>query len=99
MGLTVVRILGHHAVQRTAAGFDIPHDTTQDADIGVGIHKDLDVHLVAKLLGGKDQDAFHNDDGRRIDSDRVVAAVVDGVVVNRDLDALPGAQLLQMFDH
>ena len=93
------QVLGHHAVQRAAAAFYVPDDAPQNAHVGVGVHKHLDVHQVAQLLAGKDQDALHNDDRRGVHRHRLVAAVVDGVVVHRHADALAGAQLLQVLHH
>lgn len=90
-GLDGCEVLAHHAVQSAAAGFDVADDATQNADVGVGVHKDLDVHQVAELLGCKNQDALHNNDGSRINGDRLVAAVVDGVIVDGNFYALPGA--------
>ena len=71
-GLHGGQILGDHTVQCAAALFHVPHNAAQDAHIGVGVHKDLDVHQVAQLLAGKNQNALYQNHRRGLDFQQIV---------------------------
>ena len=99
MGLTVVRYCCtmdcmDDAVEGAAALLDVPHQTAQDALVGVGVHEDLIVEHGAQLRLHEGQDALHDEDGGRLDVLHLVAAVVVGVVVHRAVDGAAGLQLL-----
>lgn len=93
-GLDGGEILMDDAVEGAAALLDVPHQTAQDALVGVGIHEDLIVEHGAQLRLHEGQDALHDEDGGRLDVLHLVAAVVVGVVVHRAVDGAAGLQLL-----
>ena len=82
------------AVEGAAALLDVPHQTAQDALVGVGVHEDLIVEHGAQLRLHEGQDALHDEDGGRLDVLHLVAAVVVSVVVHRAVDGAAGFQLL-----
>ena len=66
--------------------------------VDLGVHKHLDVHQVAQLLAGKDQDAFHDHDPGRINPDTLgktgmFCKGVDGVE-----DAFPALEGTDILD-
>ena len=91
------QVLVHHAVQRAAALLNIAYNAAQNAHIGIGIHKHFHIHHIAQLLAGKNQDAFHNDDRGRVYRNGLIAAVVDRVIIYRNLHAFAAAQSLQVL--
>ena len=98
-GLHGGQVLGDHAVQRAAALFHVPHDAPQDAHVGVGVHEHLDVHQIAQLRAGKDEDALHQDHRRGVDLDEVIGAVVLGEIVHRAQHRLARLQGLDVLHH
>ena len=97
-GLDGGQVLLDHAVQTAAPLLDVPHQTAQDALVGVGVHKDLVVEHGAQLRLHKGQDALHDQHRSGFDVLHLVAAVMVGVVVYRAVDGAPGLQLLQVID-
>ena len=101
-GLDGGEILADHRVQAPPPLLHIPGDAAEDTHIGVGIHKNLDVHQVPKGLVLKDQDAFHQNDLGGADLHGLAGSVMDGVVVHRTPDRLPPLEGLdipeQKFD-
>ena len=61
-----------------------------EADVGIGVDVDLDVHQLAQRFVGKEQDALEQDDRLRLDAPRLCGARVCGKVVDRNLDRLAG---------
>ena len=53
---------------RSPALLDVALQPSHQAQVGVGVDEDLDVHQVAQPLVGEDQDALDQDDGLRIDA-------------------------------
>ena len=97
-GLDGAQVLIDDALETPAAIPHIAHDAAQDAHVRVRVHKDLDIHLVAELAVFIDQDALDDDDAGRLDGNGLLRAVMDGVVVDRALDALARLELLEMLD-
>ena len=97
-GLDGGQVLIDDAVQTAAPLLHIPHQTAQDALVGVGVHIDLVVEQGAQLRLHKGQDAFHDQHRCGLDVLHLVAAVVVGVVVHRAVDGAACLQLLQMVD-
>ena len=97
-GLDRGAVLGDDAVQRAAALLDVPQDAAEDALIGVGVHIDLVVEQLAKLRLGQGQDAFHDEDGGRLNVLHLAAAVVVGVIVDRAVDGAACLQFPQVLD-
>ena len=93
-GLDGGEVLVDDAVEGAAALLDVPHQTAQDALVGVGVHEDLIVEHGAQLRLHEGEDAFHDEDGGRFDVLDLVAAVVVGVVVHRAVDGAACLQLL-----
>ena len=93
-GLDGGEILMDDAVEGAAALLDVPHQTAQNALVGVGVHEDLIVEHGAQLRLHEGQDALHDEDGGRLNVLHLVAAVVVGVVVHRAVDGAAGLQLL-----
>ncbi len=80
-GLDRGQVLLDHAVQAAAALLDVPHQTAQDALVGVGVHEDLIVEHGAQLRLHEGQDALHDEHRGRFNVLHFVTAVVVGVVV------------------
>ena len=92
------KVLADHRFQGAAALPDVPHDAAQDAFIGIGIHKNLDVHFVGQLRIGKDEDALHDDDLGGAHLLGAVGAVVDGIIIHRTMDGMPRLEGAQVLD-
>ena len=92
-GLQHVAILADEHLQRVSTLGDVTCDDTQQALVGLGIYKYLDVHEVAHALVVQCHDALHDDDILRFDAGGLVGAVVLGKVVNRAVDGLTGCAL------
>ena len=56
------QVLADHRFHGTTSLGDVPLQAADEADVGVGIHKDLDIHQLSQGLVGKDQDALHQHD-------------------------------------
>ena len=97
-GLDGGEILVHHAVKAAATVTHVAHDAAQDAHVRVGVDENLDIHKIAQLAALEYQYAFYYNNSRGADGYRPVGAVVNGVVVDRTLDAVPCAKLLEILD-
>ena len=93
-GLDGGEVLVDDAVEGAAALLDVPHQTAQDALIGISVHENFVVEHGAQLRLHEGEDAFHDEDGGRFDVLDLVAAVVVGVVVHRAVDGAACLQLL-----
>ena len=93
-GLDGGEVLVDNAVEGAAALLDVPHQTAQDALIGIGVYENFVVEHGAQLRLHEGKDAFHDEDGGRFDVLDLVAAVVVGVVVHRAVDGAASLQLL-----
>lgn len=76
----------------------IPQDAAQDALIGIGIHKDFDIHFAGQLLIGKDEDALHDDDLGGMNLLSAVGAVMDGIIVYRAVDGMACLKGTEVLD-
>lgn len=57
-------------------------------DTGIGVHEDTHIHHITELFIFKDQDSFHDDHFAGRYGDRVLAPVVDFVIIDRTLISL-----------
>ena len=93
------QILGKDGLQASAALGHVPLDPADQADVGVSVDEDLDVHLGTQGLILKDQDAFHQNHLARLDPGGLLAAGIGGIVVDGAIDCLARLEHLQMLEH
>ena len=62
-GLDGGKVLGLNRLNSTAPFDDVATQAAQDAHIGVGIYKELDIAQVANFRLSENQDALKDDDG------------------------------------
>ena len=98
-GLYGRQILIDDRVQGTAALIDIPADTPQDADIGIGVHKNADIHQLPQLGLSQDHDPVDDQDTGRLNGNDLIAAVMDRIVIDRTVDREPLSKQLDMRSH
>ena len=93
------QVLSHHGFQRAASLLHVPQGAAQDAHVGVGLHKDLNVQQIPQGLVLKDQDPLHDYHLGGLDLHRFISTVVDGVIVDGAVNGLAPLQRLQIGDH
>ena len=81
-----------------AAFFDIALQAAHEAEVGVGIHEDFDIHQISQGAVFEDEDAFDQDGGMRLDANHIGLAAMRGKIVGGEVDRLAGAQLAEMLD-
>ena len=92
-----IEILADHAFHISSAFLDIAQKSADKTDISRCVDKDLDVELVADLLVFKNEEAFQNENVRRLYLFDDVASGVDRVVVGRLEDRLSLAELIDLL--
>jgi hypothetical protein len=92
-----VHVLLQDLLQRTAAGRDVALDPPHQADVGVGVHEHLHIQPLPHPLVGEQQNAVYYHHVHLRDPHRLRTARVDGVVVHRLLDRLPGRHRIEVF--
>ncbi len=81
-----------------AAAFgDVTLQAADEAQIGVGIHENLDIEQFTQFRFRKDQNSFHQDDTARLDCERPVGAAMGGEIIDGDFGRLPIFKLLNML--
>ena len=91
--------MGQNGFEASAALGNVAFDAADQADVGVGIHKDLNIHQITERLVLKDQNALDDDHALWNDGDGFFRAVVDGIVIDRAFDGTAGLELLEVLDH
>ena len=97
-GLDRGEVLGHHRLKGPAPLLHIPESAAEDADVGIGLHEDLDVEHIPQSGVLENQNALHDDDLVGIHRHCLVSAVVVHIGVHRALDGAACLQLFQMLD-
>lgn len=92
-GLYSIPVLCDHGFNAAATLQCIPGDPAHDPLIGIGIHKDLEIHKTAELFVFQYQNPFQQNDGMGMYGDGFKTAVVDRIVIYRTLDGLTVFQL------
>ena len=85
-------VLDDGLVEIASAFLDIAGESSDEAQIVVGIDEDLDVHEFSERFDIEDEDAFEHDDGGGFDVDGFFFAAVFFVGVAGFFDGLHGAQ-------
>ena len=84
-GLDRCKVLAKHGIEAAAALGNVAADAADEADVGVRIHKDLDIHLIAQGVVLKDQDTLDQNDLARLDRNGFVRAGIGRIVVDLSL--------------
>ena len=77
--------------------FNVPIDTSREADIIGGQHKNLDVHQVAESFFQIGMDAFEENNGRRLHKLGNFGALVQRKVIRWNVHIFSANQSLQLF--
>ena len=94
-----LQILLHHRFPRAAALRDIALQTTDKAQVRIGIHENFDVEHLAQRTVYENQNSFREYNRARFDGPRLGFADVPRKIVHRQFDRLSSAQRFQMLDH
>ena len=81
-----------------AALIDVALEAAHEADVGVGVHEDFDVHQFAEGRVFENEDALENDGGARLDAGDLRDAAMRGEIVRGQIDGFAGAQPAKMLD-
>ena len=73
-------VLLDDVLEVTAALVDVAQHTAQDALVGIGLDKDLDIKQIAQALILQDQDTLDDDDAARLDDRRLFGARMLGKI-------------------
>lgn len=98
MGFTVVRYWVTTDWRGPAPFLHIPQSTAEDADVGIRLHKDLNVKHIPESGVLENQDALYDDNLGRENFPGLLRAVVLHIRVDRAADGAALFQLLQMLD-
>lgn len=94
-----IHILVDDGFQASGPLENVSLETADQTDIGIGVHEDTHIHHITELFIFKDQDSFHDDHFAGRYGDRVLAPVVDFVIIDRSLNRTSCPQFLQMLNH
>lgn len=97
-GLYRGEVLGDNRLERPAPFLHIPQSTAEDADVGIRLHKDLNVKHIPESGVLENQDALYDDNLGGEDFPGLLRAVVLHIRVDRAADGAALFQLLQMLD-
>ena len=98
-GLDSREVLRNDALKRPAAVTHIAQRTAQNAHVGVGLDKDLDVEQVAQRGILEDQDAFHDHHLARLHQLGPFGALMLRVGVDGTANGLARLQLAEVLHH
>lgn len=87
----------HHGLRRTSAFNHIPLDNTYQTFVGVGIHKDAQVHLLAETTVAQGQNPFDDDHLARLYMNGLLLAGTGQVGIHGLFDGLAPAQHLHVL--
>ena len=97
-GAYCVQVLLDDRLCGPPALLDIALQTSNEADVGVGIHEYLYVEEPAQGRLGEYQDAFDQDDWLWLDAGGLLSSAVGFEIINRQVDGLPGFKLVDVGD-
>jgi hypothetical protein len=83
-------------IHRPSALGDISLQPAQESQIGVGVHKDLDIEEIAQGAVDKYQDPLDENDGTRLDAPQLRPPRMVGKIVRGHIDGAIGAQIHEM---
>ena len=96
-GLYRGEVLGDDGLEGPAPFLHIPQSTAEDADVGIRLHKDLNVKHIPESGVLENQDALYDDNLGRENFPGLLRAVVLHIRVDRAADGAALFQLLQML--
>ena len=98
-GLDGGEVLLHNGLHGAAPLLHIPQSSAQDAHVGIGLHKDADIHQLPQPGVVENEDALHDNHRGGPDEHCFIGAVVVGIGVHGAANGAAGLQLLQLLDH
>ena len=98
-GLHRGEILRDHRLHGAAALLHIAQRPAQNAHIGIGFHKNLNVQQLAQPGIVENQDTLHNDHLGGPDLQRFLRAVMQGIGVDGAVNGFAPLELFQILDH
>jgi hypothetical protein len=91
-----IPVLRHGGVQRAATLLHVPGQAAQHADVGVGVHKNLQAHQGAQALVPQRHEPFQNHQRGRVNLIDLGSSRVGHEAITRLLDVLTRGKPLHM---